>query len=98
MKRDTAAKGQVDGLTHARLVVTGYRFGSQPLVELRTMVANRQPVMIDLSLRQAREAVRLIETAIQALEADTRRDETIPASDDRASSGEDDHEHRSQGK
>lgn len=89
MSREAAAKGNVNGLSSRRMIVTGYQAGSQPLVELRIMNAARLPVTFDMTLSQARAARCLLDNAIQALEADTRRDGSADTPAGRVPTGED---------
>lgn len=91
MKRQRAWKGAVSGGSQRRLTVTGYCFGSQALVELRILDdGTRRSELIDLSLRQAREAVRLLIAAIAAAEPLARHDGPYsPGQEDRVFPAED---------
>lgn len=89
MSREAAAKGNVNGLASRRLIVSGYQAGSQPLVEFRIMNAARLPITIDMTLPQARAARCLLDNAIQALEAGTRRDGAPDTPAGRVPAGED---------
>ena len=65
--RIRVSKGAVNCRERRKATVTGYRAGTQPLVEVRMFRDDRDPgAFVDLSVPQARELVRLLETAIAA--------------------------------
>lgn len=89
-ERQKGFKGAVSATSRRKVTVAGYRFGTQPLVEMRVLRNHRdQGEGVDLTLPQAREMVRLLLDAIESAYQLARHDGT-PAleSGDRASPGE----------
>ena len=66
-QRVRVSKGAVNCQQRRKATVTGYRAGAQPLIEVRVFADSRdQGAFFDLSVSQAREFVRLLQTALAA--------------------------------
>lgn len=85
--RERRFKGGITGKTKRKATITGYVFGSEPLVEVR-LIADQHGngEAIDLTFPQARQMVRLLLDAIEAA-ADLARHDGSPSANasDRAS-------------
>lgn len=89
MRRERSFKAGLNGLARRKLTVSGYLFGSQPIVELRILdPEHKSDRHIDLSLPQARQTLRLLLDAIKAASDVARHDGTSLSSADRESGGE----------
>jgi hypothetical protein len=73
---ERAFKSAVTGLERRKLTVAGYRFGTQPLVDLRILAHQGEGETIALTLPQARQAIRLLLDAIEAADELARHDGT----------------------
>lgn len=67
-------KGAVAGASGYRAIVAGYVEGGAPHVEMRILARGLGERWIRFSAPQAREAVRLLQQALQAAEIESRDD------------------------
>lgn len=75
MTRQRHFKAGLNVKATRKATVSAYTFGTEPLVEFRVLdPGHRKELDATMSLPQAREAVRLMQAAIDAAEAATRHD------------------------
>lgn len=85
--KERGFKGAITGKAKRKATITGYVFGTEPLVELRLIADQHgQGESIDLTFPQARQMVRLLLDAIESAADIARHDGSHSANaSDRAS-------------